>query len=133
MGSPRSRRQNYLLDQLTADFNRLDNKVRFVTEVIQGKLVVNNRRKKELLEELVSFPRRANTDPAASWIDALSGVRLGLRSPAAVEAEFKGDVEGFAAIFDRTHSYGPALYAAAALMMAGGVSLLSLGRYPSHQ
>ena len=62
---------------------------------------IDERQVRELLEELVSFPRRANTDPAASWIDALSGVRLGLRSPAAVEAEFKGDVEGFAAIFDR--------------------------------
>ncbi len=55
---------------------------------------------RRLLAELVSFPRRANTDPAAAWLDALSMVRLGLRDPAEVEAEFNGDVDGFAAFFD---------------------------------
>lgn len=57
-----------------------------------------------LLDSLVSFPRRANTDPAASWIDALSRVRLGLRNPQAVEAEFGGDVEGFGEVFPRFRS-----------------------------
>ncbi|MGZ4728374.1 MAG: UvrD-helicase domain-containing protein, partial [Acidimicrobiales bacterium] len=49
--------------------------------------------------ELVSMPRRANTDPTAAWLDALSMVRLGLRDPTEVEAEFGGDVEGFAEFF----------------------------------
>ncbi|HEX2180014.1 MAG TPA: ATP-dependent DNA helicase UvrD2 [Actinomycetota bacterium] len=56
---------------------------------------------RRLLEELVSFPRRANTDPAAAWIEALSAVRLGLSSPERVEAEFQGDVDGLAEVFDR--------------------------------
>jgi DNA helicase II / ATP-dependent DNA helicase PcrA len=56
---------------------------------------------RRILEELVSFPRRANTDPAAAWIEALSSVRLGLKSPERVEAEFQGDVEGLGEVFER--------------------------------
>ncbi len=51
--------------------------------------------------ELVSMPRRANTDPTAAWLDALSMVRLGLRDPVEVEAEFGGDVEGFTEFFPK--------------------------------
>ena len=57
-----------------------------------------------LLDSLVKFPRRANTDPASSWIDALSRIRLGLRSPRAVEEEFGGDVEGLTEVFPRYRS-----------------------------
>jgi len=53
------------------------------------------------ISELVAMPRRANTDPVASWIDALSAVRLGLSDPADVEADFGGDVDGFAEFFPR--------------------------------
>ena len=56
---------------------------------------------RDILATLVKFPRRANTDPAAPWIEALSRVRLGLRSPQVVEAEFDGDVEGLAGVFPR--------------------------------
>ena len=59
---------------------------------------------RELLDSLVKFPRRANTDPASSWIDALSRIRLGLRSPQAVEEEFGGDVEGLTDVFPRYRS-----------------------------
>jgi DNA helicase II / ATP-dependent DNA helicase PcrA len=54
---------------------------------------------RDLLAGLVRFPRRANTDPAAPWIEALSRVRLGLKEPRAVEREFDGDVDGFAETF----------------------------------
>ncbi|HEX2054379.1 MAG TPA: ATP-dependent DNA helicase UvrD2 [Actinomycetota bacterium] len=54
---------------------------------------------RRILEDLVSFPRRANTDPAAAWIEALSAVRLGLKAPEQVEAEFQGDVDGLATVF----------------------------------
>ncbi|HET9060818.1 MAG TPA: ATP-dependent DNA helicase UvrD2 [Acidimicrobiales bacterium] len=40
---------------------------------------------------LVEFPRKAETDPAAPWIEALSRVRLALSDPAEVEDEI-GDV-----------------------------------------
>lgn len=51
---------------------------------------------RRLIGDLVRFPRRANVDPVAAWIDALSAVRLGLRDPSRVEADFRGDVDGFA-------------------------------------
>ena len=46
---------------------------------------------RRILGGLVDFPRRAETDPAAPWIDALSRVRLGLTDPDEVEGEI-GDV-----------------------------------------
>ena len=42
---------------------------------------------RRILSDLVSFPRRAETDPAAPWIEALGRVRLGLADPEAVEDE----------------------------------------------
>ena len=42
---------------------------------------------RRVLSALVVFPRRAETDPAAPWIEALGRVRLGLADPDAVEAE----------------------------------------------
>jgi DNA helicase II / ATP-dependent DNA helicase PcrA len=62
---------------------------------------LNERDVRNILNDLVTFPRKANTDPAQAWIDALALVRLGLRSPASVEAEFDGDVPGFAEVFPR--------------------------------
>lgn len=46
------------------------------------------------LGRLVATPRRRNTDPLATWIDALSLVRLGLVEPAEVELRYGGDVDG---------------------------------------
>lgn len=62
---------------------------------------IEEREVRSILESLVSLPRRANTDPAAAWIEALSAVRLGLVDPAAVEAEFGGDVDGLADVLVR--------------------------------
>ncbi len=56
---------------------------------------------RRILEGLVRFPRRAGTDPAAPWLEALSAVRLGLRHPAEVEQSFGGDVDGFAEVLPR--------------------------------
>ena len=56
---------------------------------------------RDLLGSLVDLPRRSNTDPAAAWLEALSAVRLGLRDPAAVEDEYRGDVDGLPAVFPR--------------------------------
>jgi DNA helicase-2/ATP-dependent DNA helicase PcrA len=42
---------------------------------------------RRLLGEMITFPKRAETDPVAPWIEALSRVRLGLADPATVEAE----------------------------------------------
>jgi DNA helicase-2/ATP-dependent DNA helicase PcrA len=56
---------------------------------------------RRILDGLVEFPRRANTDPAAAWLEALSRVRLGLRPPEEVEAEYSGDVDGLVDVFPR--------------------------------
>ena len=56
---------------------------------------------RRILDGLVDFPRRANTDPAAAWLEALGRVRLGLRAPAEVEAEYAGDVDGLDGVFPR--------------------------------
>jgi DNA helicase-2/ATP-dependent DNA helicase PcrA len=62
---------------------------------------IEEREVRSLLAALVDLPRKANTDPAASWLEALSAVRLGLRSPKEVEAEFGGDVDGLPEVFER--------------------------------
>ncbi len=52
-----------------------------------------------IIATYVKFPRKTNTDPAAAWIDALTEVRLGLRSPTMVEQDYQGDLDGFADFF----------------------------------
>lgn len=54
---------------------------------------------RRMIGDLVSFPKRRNSDPVAPWIEALSLVRLGLVSPDDVEARYDGDVDGFAAFW----------------------------------
>jgi len=61
---------------------------------------IDEREVRSILDTLVDLPRRANTDPAAAWMEALSGVRLGLQDPAAVEAQFGGDVDGLPRVFE---------------------------------
>ncbi len=51
---------------------------------------------RRIIGDLVSFPRRRNSDPVAPWIEALSLIRLGLVEPADAEARYDGDVEGLA-------------------------------------
>jgi DNA helicase-2/ATP-dependent DNA helicase PcrA len=62
---------------------------------------IEEREVRAILDTLVDLPRRANADPAAAWIEALSAVRLGLQAPAEVEAEFGGDVDGLPEVFER--------------------------------
>ncbi len=62
---------------------------------------IQEREVRSILDTLVDLPRRANADPAAAWIEALAAVRLGLRAPAEVEAEFGGDVDGLPEVFER--------------------------------
>jgi len=56
---------------------------------------------RRIIGDLVSFPRRRNSDPVAPWIEALSLVRLGLVAPDDVEARYGGDVDGFAEFWPR--------------------------------
>jgi DNA helicase-2/ATP-dependent DNA helicase PcrA len=45
---------------------------------------------RRILSRLVRLPRRAEADPLAGWIEALSRLRLGLRPPAVVAGEIPG-------------------------------------------
>jgi DNA helicase-2/ATP-dependent DNA helicase PcrA len=56
---------------------------------------------RRMLSELVRFPRRTNTDPAASWIEALGVARLGLKAPHDVEHAYGDEIPGFAAALAR--------------------------------
>ena len=60
---------------------------------------INERDVRTIISQHVKFPRKTNTDPVAAWIDALAEVRLGLRSPTAVERDYQGDIDGFADFF----------------------------------
>jgi DNA helicase-2/ATP-dependent DNA helicase PcrA len=52
---------------------------------------------RRIIGDLVSFPRRRNSDPVAPWIEALSLIRLGLVEPSDAEVRYDGDVDGLAA------------------------------------
>ena len=54
-----------------------------------------------VLGDLVSFPRRRNSDPVAPWIEALGAIRLGLADADDVERRFDGDVDGLAQVWPR--------------------------------
>ena len=56
---------------------------------------------RRLIGKLVKFPRKLNADPVATWLEALSLARLGLRSPDSVESLYEGEVEGFAEVLPK--------------------------------
>lgn len=74
-----------------------------IVQRVAGRRVttINERDVRRILDGLVKFPRKTNTDPAQAWLDAFSLIRLGLRPPAEVEAMFDGDVAGLTEVFPR--------------------------------
>jgi DNA helicase-2/ATP-dependent DNA helicase PcrA len=76
-----------------------------------GIRTIEEPRARDHLGQLVDLPRRAETDPAAPWLEALGRVRLGLTPPAVVEAELD-DVSGLDDVArryrDRLRSHGEA-------------------------
>ncbi len=54
---------------------------------------------RRIIGDLVSFPKRRNSDPVAPWIEALSLIRLGLVPPEEAEQRYDGDVEGLASVW----------------------------------
>ncbi len=58
--------------------------------------VIDERQVRNILSDLVHTRRQAMADPFATWIEALSAARLGLRAPAEIERDFGGDVKDFA-------------------------------------
>jgi ATP-dependent DNA helicase UvrD/PcrA len=67
----------------------------------QRRRTIDEPQVRRILSEIVRFPRRTNTDPAASWIEALSVARLGLRAPNDVEHAYGDEIPGFAAALAR--------------------------------
>ncbi len=56
---------------------------------------------RRIIGDLVTFPRRRNSDPVAPWIEALSLIRLGLLSPDEVEGRYDGEVDGLVGVWPR--------------------------------
>lgn len=58
------------MKNLQLDHLRLSNKVRFITEVVKGEIIVSNRKRADLLQELkrkqfTPFPKKAKSDEPA--------------------------------------------------------------------
>ncbi|KAK6149154.1 hypothetical protein DH2020_016679 [Rehmannia glutinosa] len=65
------KRKIFMLSMLELELLKLENKVRFIDEVIQGKIILMNRKRSDLLDELkqknfTPFPRNATTTPTPS-------------------------------------------------------------------
>ncbi len=60
------KRKLYLLDKLTNEWEKLDNRVKFIRAVIDGKLIVSNRKKADILSDLVKQGFRAFVEPIQS-------------------------------------------------------------------
>ena len=56
---------------------------------------------RRIIGRLVTFPRKRNADPVATWIEALSMARLGLVDPMKVEQLYDGEVDGFTDVLPR--------------------------------
>ncbi len=54
---------------------------------------------RRIIGDLVSFPKKRNSDPVAPWIEALSLIRLGLVPPEQAEQQYDGDVDGLTAVW----------------------------------
>ena len=62
--------------------------------------LIDEREQRRRLEPISTAPPRANTDVIGPYLEALSEVRIGLRSPALIEAE-RDDVPGFEDTFGK--------------------------------
>ncbi|XP_022654783.1 DNA topoisomerase 2-like isoform X2 [Varroa destructor] len=61
------KRRDYLIGLLTAEADKLSNQARFILEKCDGRLVVENKRKKEMMKILVE--RGYDPDPMLKWKD----------------------------------------------------------------
>ncbi|XP_044583861.1 DNA topoisomerase 2 isoform X2 [Cotesia glomerata] len=59
------KRKNYLMAMLQAEAAKLTNQARFILEKCDGDLIVENKKKKEMIAELVR--RNYNSDPIMAW------------------------------------------------------------------
>ncbi|HVL05688.1 MAG TPA: UvrD-helicase domain-containing protein [Acidimicrobiales bacterium] len=61
--------------------------------------VLEERECRNIVQSLVKIPRKANADPVAPYLEALSAIRLGLLDPEAAETRFP-DAAGVSVAFD---------------------------------
>jgi DNA topoisomerase-2 len=64
------RRKDWLAGQLTLEWTRLDNRVRFITEIVEGRLVVQNRKRADILAELRAKAYHADTKASEGGAEA---------------------------------------------------------------
>lgn len=88
--------------------------------------LLSERDVRRILDPMVPAMRRPNTDVIGPYVEALSEVRIGLRSPHEVEAG-RDDVPGFVEVFDRyrerlhrdgTHDFDEQIFGAVEVLLA---------------
>ena len=93
------KRKGLLADRITTEYKRMDNKVRFILEVISGALVINNRKKSEILTDLrargyAPFPKKqARRAKTAGDIDAEAADSGDDEAASAAEAQAASDFD----------------------------------------
>jgi DNA helicase-2/ATP-dependent DNA helicase PcrA len=70
----------------------------FICQMAGPVKVVEEREVRNIVQSLVKIPRKANADPVAPYLEALSAIRLGLLDPAAAENRFP-DAAGVSVAF----------------------------------
>ncbi len=71
----------------------------FICQMAGPVAVIEEREVRNIVQSLVKIPRKANADPVAPYLEALSAIRLGLLDPVAAENRFP-DAAGVAMAFD---------------------------------
>ena len=71
----------------------------FICQMAGSVKVVEERECRNIVQSLVKIPRKANADPVAPYLEALSAIRLGLLDPEAAETRFP-DAAGISVAFD---------------------------------
>jgi DNA helicase-2/ATP-dependent DNA helicase PcrA len=71
----------------------------FICQMAGSVSVVEERECRNIVQSLVKIPRKANADPVAPYLEALSAIRLGLLDPVAAETRFP-DAAGVSVAFD---------------------------------
>ncbi|HVL04542.1 MAG TPA: ATP-dependent DNA helicase UvrD2, partial [Acidimicrobiales bacterium] len=71
----------------------------FICQMAGPVKVLEERECRNIVQSLVKIPRKANADPVAPYLEALSAIRLGLVDPEAAETRFP-DAAGVSVAFD---------------------------------
>lgn len=77
------RRKEWMAEQLTQEWTRLDNRVRFVQEIVEGKLIVQNKKRADIIKDLTQrgFVAFASGKGPAKEVAEESDVEEGTAEP----------------------------------------------------